>query len=143
MTNDETRRFIKRYVELWEREDARGLAACYAEHAHVDSPMFQAIDGRAAIEKSFTDLFKAFGDSKIGVEDIIIDNDGGDRCVTVFTSQGTHRGMLFGLPGTGRRVEVKGAFVMTLERDQIVTERRLYDFVAMLVQLGVLKAKAV
>ena len=143
MTSDETRRFISRYVELWEQGDARGLSACYAEHARVDSPMFQVIDGRGAIEKSFTDLFKAFGDPKIRVEDIIIDNEGGDRCVTVFTSHGTHRGMLFGLPGTGRRVEIKGAFVMKFEGDRIVSERRLYDFVGMLVQLGVLKAKAV
>src|SRR4030095_1683763 len=143
MTRDETRRFITRYVELWEREDAHGLAACYAEHAHVDSPMFHVLKGRQAIEKSFTDLFKIFSDSKIGVEDIIVDNEGGDRCVTVFTSHGTHRGMLFGQPGTGRRVEIKGAFVMKLDGDQIVVERRVYDFVGMLVQLGVLRAKAV
>ena len=89
------------------------------------------------------DLFKAFSDSKIGVEDIIIDDERGDRCVTLFTSHGTHRGMLFGLPGTGRRVEIKGVFVMKFEGDHIVSERRIYDFVGMLVQLGVLKAKAV
>jgi steroid delta-isomerase-like uncharacterized protein len=143
MTSDETRRFIRRYVELWQQQDIRGLGACYAEHAHVDSPMFHALDGREAIEKSFTELFKVFSDSKIGVDDIIIDNESGGRCVTVFTSQGTHRGVLFGLPGTGRRVEIKGAFLMTFEGDQIVLERRLYDFVGMLLQLGVLKAKAV
>ena len=143
MTSDETRRFISRYVELWEQGDVRGLGACYAEQAHVDSPMFQGLDGRGAIEKSFMDLFKAFSDSKIGVEDIITDSERGDRCVTVFTSHGTHRGMLFGMPGTGRRVEIKGAFVMKFEGDHIVSELRIYDFVGMLVQLGVLKAKAV
>jgi steroid delta-isomerase-like uncharacterized protein len=143
MTSDEIRRFIRRYVELWEREDIRGLGACYAEHARVESPMFHVLDGREAIERSFTDLFKIFSNSKIGVDDIIIDNENGDRCVTVFTSQGTHCGVLFGLPGTGRRVEIKGTFLMKFERDQIIQERRLYDFVAMLLQLGVLKAKAV
>src|SRR5262245_7393130 len=143
MTRDETRLFIKRYVELWEREDTRSLAACYAEHAHVDSPMFHALDGRVAIEKSFTDLFKAFAHSKVGVVVIIIDNETGDRCVTVWTGHGTHRGMLFGMPGTGRRVEVSGAFVMRFDKGLIVAERRLYDFVGMLVQLGVLKTKAV
>ena len=47
------------------------------------------------------------------------------------------------MPGTGRRVEVSGAFVMRFENGLIVSERRLYDFVGMLLQLGVLKAKAV
>jgi steroid delta-isomerase-like uncharacterized protein len=143
MTSEETRLFIKRYCEMWEREDVRGLAACYTEHAHVDSPMFHALDGREAIAKSFTDLFQAFTDSKIGIEDIIVDNETGDRCVIVWTSQGTHRGMLFGLPGSGRRVEVSGAFMMKFENGLIVRERRLYDFVGMLVQLGVLKTRAV
>jgi steroid delta-isomerase-like uncharacterized protein len=142
MTSDETRAFIRRYCELWERENIRGLVDCYSEDAHVDSPMFHAIDGRAAVEKSFVDLFQAFAEPKIDVDDIIIDNETGDRCVTVFTSQGTHRGVLFGLQGSGRRVEIKGAFVMRFENGRIAAERRLYDFVGMLVQLGVLKTKA-
>src|SRR5437660_338177 len=143
MTSAETRAFIKRYADLWERGDVRGLAGCYAEQAHVDSPMFHGLEGRAAIEKSFVDLFQAFADSKIGIDDIIIDNESGDRSVTVFTSRGTHSGMLFGLPGTGRRVEIRGAFVMKFADDLIASELRLYDFVGMLVQLGVLKTKAV
>jgi steroid delta-isomerase-like uncharacterized protein len=143
MTRDETRRFITRYVELWEREDSRGLAGCYAADAHVDSPMFHSLDGRDAIAKSFSDLFQAFAASKIDVDDIIIDNESGERCVVVWTSQSTHRGMLFGMPGTGRRFEVSGAFIMTFEKGLIASERRLYDFVGMLVQLGVLKTKAV
>jgi len=143
MTSDEIRAFITRFVELWEKDDARGLAACYAEHAHVDSPMFHGIDGREAVEKSFVDLFKAMADSKISIEDLIIDTETGDRVVTVFTSQSTHKGMLFGLPGTGRRVEIRGAFVMKFAAGLIVSELRLYDFVGLLVQLGVLKTKAV
>ena len=143
MTSNEMRAFIKRYCDLWERGDVRGLVDCYAEDAHVESPLFHGINGRAAIEKSFVDLFQAFADSKIGVDDIIIDNEKGDRCVTVFTSQGTHRGLLFGMPATGKRVEIKGAFVMKFEHGRIAHERRLYDFIGMLMQLGVLRAKAV
>jgi steroid delta-isomerase-like uncharacterized protein len=143
MRREEMYAFIKRYTDFWEHERVRDLAACYSEHAHVDSPMFHGINGREAIEKTFVDLFKIFADSKIEVNDIIVDNESGDRCVTVFTSFGTHRGVLFGLPGTGRRVEIRGAFVMKFERGLIVSELRLYDFVGMLVQLGVLKTKAV
>jgi steroid delta-isomerase-like uncharacterized protein len=143
MTSDETRAFVKRYCDLWERGNVRGLVDCYAEHAHIDSPMFHAIDGREAIEKSFVDLFQVFTDSKIHIDDIIVDCESAEHCVTVWTSHGTHRGMLFGMPGSGRRIDVAGAFVMRFENGRIVRERRLYDFVGMLVQLGVLKAKAV
>jgi steroid delta-isomerase-like uncharacterized protein len=143
MKSDETRLFIKRYVDLWQREDIHGLVECYAENAHVDSPMFHALDGREAVAKSFSDFFQGFADSTIRVDDIIIDNEAGNKCVILWTSHAKHRGMLFGMPGTGRRVEVSGAFVMRFENGLIVAERRLYDFVGMLLQLGVLKAKAV
>ena len=143
MTNEETRAFIKRYVDLWQRENVRGLVDCYAEHAHIESPMFHAIDGRDAIQKSFEDLFEAFTDSTIGIDDIIVDCESADKCVTAWTSQSTHRGLLFGMPGTGKRVDIKGAFVMKFEHGRIAHERRLYDFVGMLVQIGVLKARAV
>jgi predicted ester cyclase len=47
------------------------------------------------------------------------------------------------MPGTGRRIETSGAFILTLENGRIAAERRVYDFTGFLVQLGVLKAKAV
>jgi predicted ester cyclase len=77
------------------------------------------------------------------MEDLIIDRGVEDRAVLVFTSEVTHRGDLFGMPGTGRRVENSGAFIIRLENGRIVSERRLYDFTGLLVQLGVLKARAV
>src|SRR5438132_6311867 len=105
MTTDEIRTFIERYVDLWEREDLHGLLDCYAEHARVDSPMFHAVEGRGDIEKSFRDLFRAFDDFEIRVDDILIDRGPGDRAVFLFTAQQTHKDNLFGMPGTGRRVE--------------------------------------
>ena len=143
MTNDETRAFLKRYAEFCEQGNAQALAACYAEHAHVDSPMFHDLDGREAIEKSWVDLFRAIENSMVRLDDIIVDNESGNRAVIVFTTQGVHKGLLFGVPPTGRRMEIRGAFVMRFENDLIASELRLYDFVGMLVQLGVLKAKAV
>ena|SRR5436190_8312996 len=143
MTSDETRAFITRYVDFWQRGDARGLASCYTEHARLESPMFHDVNGRDAIEKSFVDLFQAFADSTIGVDDIIVDSERGDRSAVVFKGHGIHKGMLFGQPGTGRRVEIRGAFVMKFENGLIASELRLYDFVGMLVQIGVLKTKGV
>jgi steroid delta-isomerase-like uncharacterized protein len=143
MTTDEIRTFIERYVDAWEREDVSTLMNCYADNARIESPMFHTILGRADIEKSFKDVFRAFDEWKFTMEDLIIDRGVEDRAVLVFTSEVTHRGDLFGMPGTGRRVENSGAFIIRLENGRIVTERRLYDFTGLLVQLGVLKARAV
>jgi steroid delta-isomerase-like uncharacterized protein len=143
MTNDEIRTFIARYVDAWERENVQALVDCYTENAHVESPMFHTIVGRADIAKSFKHVFGAFDDWDITLDDVLIDHDPVDRAVFVYTSQVTHRGDIFGMPGTGRRVESSGAFILRFDDGRIASERRVYDFTGLLVQLGVLKAKAV
>ena len=143
MTNDEIRTFIARYVDAWERESVQTLVECYADKARVESPMFHTIVGRSDIAKSFTHLFDAFDDWDITVDDTLIDHEPADRAVFVITAQMTHRGEIFGMPGTGRRVESSGAFILRFDDGRIASERRVYDFTGLLVQLGVLKAKAV
>jgi steroid delta-isomerase-like uncharacterized protein len=143
MTSDEIRTFIARLIALWEREDLNAIVRCYAENARIDSPMFHTVTGRADIEKSFKDLFRAFDEWKFKIDDILIDRGPEDRAVLFFTNHMTHCGDLFGMPGTGRRVEVSGALLLRFENGCIVSDRRLYDFTGLLVQLGVLKAKAV
>ena len=143
MTSDEIRAFITRFLAVWERESLSAIVGCYAENARIDSPMFHAIAGRVEIEKSYTDLFRAFDEWAFQIDDIIVDRGPEDRAVLVYTAHMTHRGDLFGMPGTGRRVQTNGALVFRFEEGCIASERRLYDFTGLLVQLGVLKAKAV
>ena len=45
------------------------------------------------------------------------------------------------MPGTGRRIEVRGVWLFRFEGELIASETRLYDFTSLLVQLGVLKAR--
>jgi steroid delta-isomerase-like uncharacterized protein len=143
MTHDEIRAFIERYVESWKREDVRGLAALYAENARIESPLFHTVIGQPGIEKSFRDLFGAFSDWDFRIDDLIIDSGDEAKAVLVFTTRITHRGDLLGMPGTGRRLENKVVHILRFENGRIVSDRRLYDFTGVLVQLGVLKAKAV
>lgn len=143
MTHDEIRTFIERYVESWKREDVRGLAELYAENARIDSPMFHTVIGRPGIEKSFRDLFGAFSDWEFRIDDVIIDSGDNAKAVLAYTTRITHRGDLFGMPGTGRRLDNSAVHILQFENGRIVSDRRLYDFTGVLIQLGVLKAKAV
>ena len=106
------------------------------------SPIFGAVKGRPKVEASFQDLFRAFSDLLVQVNDVIVDRTRADRAVLLFTSFGVHAGEIFGVAGTGRRSEIRGAFVISFDGDKICKETRLYDFTAMLIQLGILKAKA-
>lgn len=141
MTTDDIRRFCTEYTRSWERKDIPALLACYTEHCEIVSPIFNLIRGQAQLEASFRDLFRAFSDFQIDTDDIVVESEPHDRAVILFRAFLTHRGEIFGMAGTGRRFEVRGAFVFTFENGRIAKDSRLYDFTGMLMQLGVLRAK--
>jgi steroid delta-isomerase-like uncharacterized protein len=138
MMRDEILALVKRRHALWTAHDAAALAATHAEHGSVASPVGGVLEGRAEIERVYRLWFSAFPDMALQQDELLVD---GDRVVVVMRMMGTHAGDFFGLPPTGRRVEVQMADVMIVADGLVLEERRIYDFTGMLVQVGVLKAK--
>ena len=138
MTREESERFFDRWQQVWSAQDPTALADLYAEACTVRSPMFGQLRGRAAVAESFRKLFTAFPDWKLKVEQLIID---GARVAIVFSTNATHSADFMGLPATGRTAQVSGVLVQRLGESTIEEELRLYDFTALLLQVGVLRAK--
>jgi steroid delta-isomerase-like uncharacterized protein len=118
--------------------DSQGLAAIHADDGIVHSPIFGEIQGRTNIEKSYRDLFLAWGDARFEQQDLIVD---GNRAAQVFTMSATHTSELFGVAATNRRFKIQGVLVFEFRDGKIAVERRLYDFTSLLIQMGVIKAK--
>src|SRR5271169_2001090 len=98
MTSDEIRAFVGKHEAAWVRRDVETLIAEYADDCEVVSPMFRTVRGKAAIEGSFRDLFRAFGEWTIVLDDVLIDHEGGDRCAIVTTVNAVQAGEIFGFP---------------------------------------------
>jgi steroid delta-isomerase-like uncharacterized protein len=141
MTSDEIRSFLERFVRAWEQQDVATLGACYTHDCTVVSPIFHTLKGRVQVERSYADLFRALANPTIRVDDTVISSDEPARAVIVWTAQSIHAGEIFGVQGSGKRIERTIAYIMTFRDGLIVNERRVYDFTNMLMQLGVLKAK--
>ena len=141
MTSDEIRSLLDRFRQAWERRDLPALVACYAEDCEVVSPIFRTLTGRSQVEKSYADLAKAFETQQIKVEDIVIGDDDPPRAVIVWHMQSRHVGEVFGMPPSGKKIDVTVAFILTLRDGLIIRETRIYDFTSMLMQLGALRAK--
>jgi len=122
----------------WNVRDPVALAAAHAEDGIVHSPMFGEVRGRADIERSYREMFRGFADWTYEGQDLIID---GNRAAQLFTATATHTSDLFGVEATQRKFKVQGVLVFELRDGKIQSERRLYDFTSLLLQLGVLKAK--
>jgi steroid delta-isomerase-like uncharacterized protein len=141
MTSDEIRTLLDTFARAWERQDVAALGACYADDCVVVSPIFHTLHGRSQVERSYRDLFEAFTHQKVQVDDTIISPETPPRAVIVWTVQSTHVGEIFGVAASGKRIERRVAYILTLRDGRIVKELRMYDFTNMLMQLGVLRAK--
>ena len=131
-------RLTERYFTIMNRHDPRALAALYAPECAVESPLFSSLRGRPAVEESFRKWFVIFPDVEFRRESTIIDPPS-VAVATVATA--THEGELFGLPASHKKIEFRVIRLVTVEDGLIQTERRVYDFTGLLVQLGVLRAR--
>ena len=94
------------------------------------------IRGREAITQFAAAFREAFPDMQITIEEQIAE---GDKMVTRFTSRGTHQGELWGIPATGRKVEVRSVSTNRIEGGKIVEHWTSADRLGMMQQLGVIE----
>jgi steroid delta-isomerase-like uncharacterized protein len=140
MDRNGIRPFIDEFADAWQRRDIAAVVQSYTDDCEIVSPIFGTVTGRRAVEASFRDLFAAFTDTRVRVDDLIVDGDG-VRAVALWAVRSTHEGPMFGLPGTGRKVDVPMALVLTFRDGRIARELRIYDFTRMLIELGIMRAK--
>jgi len=128
---------IRNYVEkMFNRHDLTGLGETLAPD-YVYHVLGQDIQGLEGYEGTVYPLFEAFPDVENVIEDIVAE---GDRVAIRWRAHGTHEGEFFGIPPTGKRVELTG---ITIER--IAGGKRLEgwgvpDMLGLMQQLGAVRA---
>lgn len=139
MTRSEIEALFARRLEAWRRLDHVRLAGDYGDEAVIESPMSGEVVGRVAIEQYYRKWFEAFSNYTFRREALLID---GDSVVEVLAITATHVGDFLGMPPSGRKFDVHTVFLYTLKDGEILRDRRIYDLTGLLIQIGVLKAKA-
>ena len=100
---------------------------------HTNPPGMQhGLDGHKANVRLFR---AAFPDQWWHIEDLIAE---GDKVVARTTMRGTHTGDFFGIPPTGRRVELPGVHIMRIANGRIAEHWGSNDDLGMMRQLGVI-----
>jgi steroid delta-isomerase-like uncharacterized protein len=141
MTREEILRVLDEQDAAFNRHDAAGVAATYADDAVLhDQAAGGPVEGRAAVQEYVGGYLTAFPDltwERIGAQ-----VDGGVG-IEQWRASGTHEGDLPGLPATHRRMSVDGCTVLHFGDDGLIrTELNYWDEAAMLRQLGVLPEPA-
>jgi serine phosphatase RsbU (regulator of sigma subunit) len=131
-TAEDVRALFTRIADAYERLDPVALAANYADDCIVESPIGGRVEGPSGVEQIARITFDAFPDFGVERDEFLTI---GDRVVLTLTIHGTDTGGLFGFPPTGKRIRVPSVFLFTLRGQQVVHERRTYDFSGFLLQL--------
>jgi steroid delta-isomerase-like uncharacterized protein len=134
---DANRELLERYVELYNAGDLDACMELYAEDAvqRMHDGTFEGLD---AIRDRLARDLEAFADANYAVESFVED---GDKFADEWTFTGTNTGP-FRLPDgtevlpTGKPVEIKGMELVEVRDGKIVVDNLYYDFMAAVVQLG-------
>lgn len=127
---------IAQAVDLLNHGDVEGYAvALYAPECRFHGFPDAFPPTRDGIIAFFKALTSAVPDAQINARDLLSD---GDRVALRYVLTGTHQGTLFGIPGTGRAIEVEGMTVVLFVDGLVVERWNRLDDMSFLNQLGAL-----
>ena len=125
MTRDEIFALFNRRETAWQARDAPALTADHAPDGVVVSPTGGVLEGRSRSSASTASGSRRFPTSSSRPRTC---SSTRTACALLCRITGSHAGEFFGMPPTGRRIEVAGAFIYRLQNGLIAHERRILDF---------------
>jgi len=102
------------------------IAADYRQHNAMVKP------GLAGIQEGAAWFTSVFPDAHGEADDILVE---GDKVVARFSWTGTHKGEIFGIPATGKKVTWTGADWWRIENGKLAEHWDVVDWSALIQQL--------
>jgi steroid delta-isomerase-like uncharacterized protein len=134
MSAEENKRVVRDFVEVVLNHGRLDAAGDYMAEDVVELVPFPGQGpGLAGVKDVVAGLRATFADMHWTIEEQIAE---GDAVLSRFVWTGIHRAPFFGVPATGRPVEVWGMVVDRLEAGRIKDTRILMDGLGLMRQLG-------
>lgn len=128
---------ISYYSHVWEVAINEGrtniLDTAYAENAVLHT--VPEVKGRSNARAYYDNYVVGFSDRKFTVKEIFAD---GDKLVKYWQFKGKHTGPFFGIPATGKQVDVIGCTIVKMKDGKITEEQDFMDNLAFMQQLGII-----
>lgn len=103
-----------------------------AESVEFTDPLGEA-RGRDEVEGFIREIYTAFPDMELSVEEMVADDD---LAMVEWSVTATHEGELNGIPPTGREVAQRGMEKILISNDKVQESRIYFDQHELLSQLG-------
>jgi steroid delta-isomerase-like uncharacterized protein len=138
MSLEDNKAIVRAYVEtVWngrqlERAD-EVVAPDFVDHA----PLPGQAPGLDGAKRKWAMYLDAIPDLRVTIEELIAE---GDKVGARRSYEGTHQGVLLGIPATGKQLRVGGISIFRLADGRIAEHWEQLDRLALMQQLGVIPA---
>ena len=133
MSAEENKVLVRRFVEeFWNKGILSAADELMAADAEIHMPTGETL-GLDELKSFAATWRESFPDWHSTLEDLIVE---GDRVAERWTGRGTHLGEVWGIPPTGKLVEVPGSVFYRIVGGKIVEFRGQFDMMGLMQQLG-------
>ena len=133
MDLEENKEIVRRYQEAYNTADYDALDDIVAANVLTPNMISSVPRGLEGAKLVHQKTLIGMPDYHTTIEDLIAE---GDKVVARVTMTGTHTGDFFGIPPTGRRVDLTGIFIVRIAEGKIMEHWGEEDGVKVLTQLG-------
>ena len=136
MAEEEIRALVHRFFEEWNKGKVAAMAVIdktCATH-YVFHTTGRGIHGVKDFKKYCANLFDAFPDNQLMLDNLIVE---GDKAAYRYTMTGTHKGELMGIRPTNKNVTMESMEIDILAGGKFVESWSISDMLGVMRQLGV------
>jgi steroid delta-isomerase-like uncharacterized protein len=135
MSAEENKAITRRILdEAWSQGNL-GVVDEFVDANYVfRDPMAPGVQGTEGLKQLISMYRTGYPDLQFTIEDHLAD---GDKVITRWSCEGTHKGELMGIPATGKRTTTSGISITRFEGGKAVEEWVRWDALGWLQQLGV------
>ncbi len=137
MSTEENKQLALRFAEEWNRGNREGVYAFFAQEFVVHNPQPGERPGVEGMKQILGWFFDAFPDAQLNLQVLVAEADLVAECGTL---SGTHKGSLFGMPPTGKKVTVSYFDGHRFKDGKIVEGWHLEDTLGLMRQIGAIPA---
>lgn len=137
--NDHVEKNIKMYSETWDEIINQGKLDLINEtHFTQDITLVSSAENIVGIEEFkayYSNFVTGFSEPEFTIVDIF---GQGDKMVKHWHFKGVHSGDFFGIPATGKTVDIEGTTLVKMKDGKIAQEQDFMDNMVFMQQLGIL-----
>ncbi|MFI5185725.1 MAG: ester cyclase [Chitinophagales bacterium] len=139
-TTDSVAANIKMYSHVWDEIINKRRLELFNDSNFTKDVIMHANPDIVGIDSArayYANYLTGFSDITFTIKDVF---GQGDKLVKHWNFKGTHTGVFFGIPATGKKVDIDGVTLVRMQDGRIAEERDFVDNLDLMTQLGQLPA---